>query len=159
MTLYSSCACMVTVLWEVCGSRRGTMHTVEDFHVLVDMCGRTLWSRGHVGPWDPVSIYPTLIYSREGFLQAHLFNETYLFCVRHGGIGNKTQIVLWKRRAQNWDIFFWTFYWILWNGECYSIIFSSEMNICIWLHTKLPISAAYEGSLSTNVLLFKIYSL
>lgn len=27
------------------------MHTVEDFHVLVDMCGRTLWSRGHVGPW------------------------------------------------------------------------------------------------------------
>lgn len=51
MTLYSSCACMVTVLQEVCGSRRGTVHTVEDFHVLVDMCGRTLWSRGHVGPW------------------------------------------------------------------------------------------------------------
>lgn len=27
------------------------MHTVEDFHVLVDMCRRTMWSLGHVGLW------------------------------------------------------------------------------------------------------------
>lgn len=27
------------------------MHTVEDFHVLVDMCRRTQWSRGQAGLW------------------------------------------------------------------------------------------------------------
>lgn len=27
------------------------MHAVEDFHVLLDVCGRTLWSGGHVGLW------------------------------------------------------------------------------------------------------------
>lgn len=42
---------MLTVLWEVCGSERGNVHAVEDFHVLLDVCGRTLWSGGHVRLW------------------------------------------------------------------------------------------------------------
>lgn len=47
---HSSSACMLTVLWEVCGSGRVNVHAVEDFHVL-DVCGRTQWSGGNVGPW------------------------------------------------------------------------------------------------------------
>lgn len=65
---------------------------VQEIHILMFSC-RSLeavqWKTQHRHLFLPVSICPTLTYSREGLLQAHLHNETHFFCVQHGGTGVK----------------------------------------------------------------------